>query len=92
MLTILGYIVIGLVGGAIAKAIMPGRQGGGILSTMLLGILGALVGGFVGGLIFDVSYTRIFSLAGLITSVAGALIVLIIWGLLQSRRGGARAA
>ena len=41
--TIIAYIVIGLIGGAIAKAIMPGTQGGGWLATMLLGIVGALV-------------------------------------------------
>ncbi len=86
MLTILAYIVIGLIGGAIAKAIFPGKQGGGWLATMILGIVGALLGGFLGGLIFDVSYEDIFSLEGLLFSVLGALLVLFIYGLVTKNR------
>lgn len=84
--TIIAYIVIGLLGGAIAKAIMPGRQGGGWVATILLGIIGALLGGFLGGLLFNVNYNDIFSVQGLITSIVGALIVLAIWGFVAKRR------
>lgn len=84
--TIIGYIVIGLLGGAIAKAIMPGKQGGGWLATMLLGIAGALLGGFIGGLILDISYSKIFSFGGLIFSVLGALLILFIYGWTQRRK------
>ncbi len=84
--TIIAYIVIGLIGGAIAKAIMPGEQGGGWVATIILGIVGALLGGFLGGALLGVSYTDIFSLKGLITSIIGALIVLAIWGFLAKRR------
>lgn len=84
--TIIGYIVIGLLGGAIAKAIMPGEQGGGWLSTMLLGIGGALVGGFLGGLFLHVGYGHIFSVRGLIFSVVGALLVLFINGLVNRKK------
>lgn len=84
--TIIGYIVIGLLGGAIAKAIMPGEQGGGWVSTILLGIVGALVGGFLGGLLLGVNYTDIFSIKGLIFSVVGALLVLFIYGLVTKRK------
>ncbi|MDO5684074.1 MAG: GlsB/YeaQ/YmgE family stress response membrane protein [Propionibacteriaceae bacterium] len=84
--TIIAYIVIGLLGGAIAKAILPGRQGGGWIATILLGIVGALLGGFLGGLLFNVSYSEIFSVQGLIFSVIGALIILLIYGFLQKRR------
>ncbi len=83
--TIIGYIVIGLIAGAIAKLILPGKQGGGIVITMILGIVGALLGGFLGGLIFHVKYTKIFSFQGLITAVVGALIVLIIYGFIKRR-------
>ena len=48
MLSILGWIVFGLIIGAIAKLLMPGRDPGGIIVTMLLGIVGALLGGFLG--------------------------------------------
>lgn len=84
--TIIGYIVIGLLGGAIAKAIMPGEQGGGWVATILLGIVGALVGGFLGGLLLGVNYTDIFSIKGLIFSVVGALLVLFIYGLVTKRK------
>ena len=84
--TIIGYIVIGLIAGAIAKAIIPGRQGGGWIATILLGIVGALLGGFLGGLILGVHYNKIFSIPGLITAVVGALIVLLVWGLITRRR------
>ena len=84
--TIIGYIIIGLLGGAIAKAILPGTQGGGLLQTMLIGIAGALLGGFLGGLLLNVSYTDIFSFKGLITSVLGALLLLVVWGFMQKRR------
>lgn len=86
MLTILAYIVIGLLGGAIAKAILPGKQGGGLLITMVLGIVGALLGGFLGGLLFDVDYSNIFSLQGLLFSVLGALLILFIFGLINKNK------
>lgn len=84
--TIISYIVIGLIGGAIAKAILPGKQGGGWLATMGLGIVGALLGGFLGGWLFNVSYTDIFSFSGLVTSIIGALVILVIWGFVQKRK------
>lgn len=86
MLTILAYIIIGLLGGAIAKAILPGEQGGGWLATMILGIIGALLGGFLGGLLFDVDYANIFSLQGLLFSVLGALLILFIYGLVTKNK------
>lgn len=76
--TIIAYIIIGLLGGAIAKAILPGKQGGGWLSTIGLGIGGALLGGFLGGV-------SIFSIKGLIFSVLGALLILVIGGWVQRR-------
>jgi len=84
--TIIAYIVIGLLGGAIAKAILPGNQGGGWVATILLGIAGALVGGFIGGAILGVSYSDIFSLKGLIFSVLGALLLLVIYGFVTKKK------
>jgi uncharacterized membrane protein YeaQ/YmgE (transglycosylase-associated protein family) len=84
--SIIAYIIIGFLGGAIAKAIMPGRQGGGFWMTVLLGIIGAFLGGFLGGLLLDSRFTSIFSIAGLITSIIGALIVLFIYGLVTKNR------
>lgn len=84
--TIIAYIVIGLIGGAIAKAIFPGKQGGGWLATMVLGIVGALVGGWLGGMLLNVNYDRIFSFKGLIFSILGALLLLFIWGLVTKKK------
>ena len=84
--TIIAYIVIGLLGGAIAKAILPGKQGGGLLMTMILGIVGALLGGFLGGLIFNVSYSEIFSWKGLIFSVLGSLLILVVHGFITKKK------
>ena len=49
---IIGWIVLGLVAGAIAKAILPGTQGGGWIITLILGVVGALLGGFIGSAVF----------------------------------------
>lgn len=89
--TIIAYIVIGLIGGAIAKAILPGRQGGGWIMTILLGIAGALLGGFLGGLILNVNYSEIFSIQGLIFSIVGAILILVIYGFV-TKRSGSRTA
>ena len=84
--TIIAYIVIGLIGGAIAKAILPGKQGGGFVLTALLGIAGALLGGFLGGLLLNVSYSAVFSFKGLIFSILGSLIILVIFGFITKRK------
>ena len=72
MFTLIAYIIIGLIGGSIAKAIMPGEEGGGWVATAALGAFGALLAGWLGQLIFDSSYHGIFSIRGLVFSVVGA--------------------
>jgi uncharacterized membrane protein YeaQ/YmgE (transglycosylase-associated protein family) len=79
---ILYTIVIGLVVGAVAKFIMPGAQGGGLIVTTLLGIVGALVATFGGQ--FLGLYPSGTS-AGFIASVVGALVVLIVYGMLKKK-------
>lgn len=89
MWTILGWIIIGLIGGAIAKAIVPGKQGGGWLATILLGIAGAVVAGLIGSLIFDGKLDisgPSFSLGGLLTSIIGAIIIIVVWGLINKKK------
>ena len=87
---ILGWIVLGLIAGAIAKAILPGRQRSGWLVTLLLGIVGALLGGFLGSAILNVGLGSFFEIRTWLLAIAGSLIVLLIWGLVT--RGGRRAA
>lgn len=87
---LLAWVVLGLIAGAIAKAIYPGHQGGGILATMILGILGALVGGWLGGLFFGggvgtAASVGALTLPSIIFAVIGAIVLLFIWGLLTRR-------
>jgi uncharacterized membrane protein YeaQ/YmgE (transglycosylase-associated protein family) len=73
-MNILWMIVLGLIVGAIAKLIMPGRDPGGIIVTIIIGILGSIVGGFLLGLLLP---GRDIGAAGLLGSIAGA--VLLLW-------------
>jgi uncharacterized membrane protein YeaQ/YmgE (transglycosylase-associated protein family) len=84
MFGILGWIVFGLIVGIIAKLLMPGRDPGGIIVTMLLGIVGALLGGFIGR--STGMYAQNQS-AGIFMSIAGAIVVLLIYRLTVGRRG-----
>lgn len=87
-MNIIAWIVLGLIAGAIGKAIYPGRQGGGILSTMILGIIGAFIGGSIVNLL---QYGTIqltaatLSIPGLIVAIIGAMIAIFIWGLITRR-------
>lgn len=78
-MSILAFIVLGLIAGFLARALMPGRQAMGFIATALLGMVGSILGGFLGSLIGG---GDIFDLhaAGLIGSVIGALIVLALTG------------
>jgi uncharacterized membrane protein YeaQ/YmgE (transglycosylase-associated protein family) len=87
-MNILAWVVLGLVAGAIAKALYPGRQGGGIFSTILLGIVGA----FIGGTLATILTTGTFSLAtttlsvpGIIVAVLGALLAVFLWNMFNRR-------
>jgi uncharacterized membrane protein YeaQ/YmgE (transglycosylase-associated protein family) len=83
---ILGFLLLGLIAGAIAKLILPGRNGGGWLITLLLGVVGAIVGGFLGGLIFGEGIDSFFSLSTWLLAIGGSLIVLVIYGAVTGRR------
>lgn len=81
-MNLIAWVVLGLLAGAIAKAIYPGYQGGGILSTILLGIVGAFLGGTLMTLLqtgkLALTATA-FSLPGLFVAVLGALLAIWIW-------------
>jgi uncharacterized membrane protein YeaQ/YmgE (transglycosylase-associated protein family) len=83
---IIAFIIIGLIAGLIARAVLPGRQSMGLLATTLLGMVGSLVGGLVGSLF--VRDGRLFDLrpSGLIMSVIGAIVVLLLVGAAGRRR------
>jgi uncharacterized membrane protein YeaQ/YmgE (transglycosylase-associated protein family) len=83
---ILGWIVLGLLAGAIAKLILPGRQGGGWIITLILGIVGALLGGFLGSVLFNAPLEDFFSIQTWLLAIGGAIIVLLIYGLVTRGR------
>ncbi len=69
------FVVFGLVVGFLARAILPGRQSMGLLMTAVLGMVGSLLGGFLGSMISDNDFTRVHA-AGLIGSVVGSMLLL----------------
>jgi uncharacterized membrane protein YeaQ/YmgE (transglycosylase-associated protein family) len=83
---ILGWIVLGLIAGAIAKLILPGKQGGGWIVTLLLGVVGALLGGWLGSVLFNTPLEDFWSLQTWLLAIAGAIVVLLIWGLIFGRK------
>jgi len=88
-MNIIAWVILGLLAGAIAKAIYPGTQGGGILSTIILGIVGAFIGGSLYSLFSTGSLqfaATTLSLPGLLIAVIGAIIAIYLWGLLSRSR------
>ncbi|QCB95839.1 GlsB/YeaQ/YmgE family stress response membrane protein [Arthrobacter sp. PAMC25564] len=79
------FLILGLIAGAIAKAILPGRQGGGIFMTLLLGVVGAILGGWIGGALFGTGLNEFFSLSTWLLAIGGAIIVLLIYGMITKR-------
>jgi len=80
---ILGWILFGLIVGALAKLVMPGRDPGGIIITMLLGIAGAVLGGFLGR---SLGFYGANESAGFLMSFIGAVILLAIYRFMVGRR------
>lgn len=82
----LAFLLLGLIAGAIAKAILPGKQGGGWFITLILGVVGALLGGWLGGLIFQKDLINEFwSIESWLTAIVGSIIVLLIYGLVTRK-------
>ena len=80
------FLILGLIAGAIAKAILPGNQGGGWFATLLLGVVGAMLGGVLGSLLFNAPLEEFWSLQTWALAIGGAIIVLLLWGLIAGRK------
>jgi uncharacterized membrane protein YeaQ/YmgE (transglycosylase-associated protein family) len=77
---IIAFIVLGLIAGAIAKAIMPGDDPGGFIVTAIIGVAGALIGGFLAGALFDADpLDNFFDISTWLTAIVGAIILLAIY-------------
>jgi uncharacterized membrane protein YeaQ/YmgE (transglycosylase-associated protein family) len=84
MMSFIIWLIVGLIAGALARLIMPGRDPMGIIATILLGIVGSIVGGLVSWAIWGAD-ERGFQPAGILLSILGAIVVLWIWRMLRSR-------
>jgi uncharacterized membrane protein YeaQ/YmgE (transglycosylase-associated protein family) len=82
---IIVFLIVGLIAGFIARALVPGPDPMGWLGTMILGIVGSFVGGTLAALVFG--GTLDLTASGLIGSIIGAIIVLVIWRAMGGRRG-----
>ena len=87
---IIGWIVLGLIAGAIAKAIMPGDDPGGIIVTMLIGIVGAILGGFIASALNLGELDEFFDIGTWVIAILGALLLLGIYRLFAGRAGPTR--
>ncbi|NJC24409.1 putative membrane protein YeaQ/YmgE (transglycosylase-associated protein family) [Arthrobacter pigmenti] len=85
----LAFLLLGLIAGAIAKLILPGKQAGGWVMTLILGVIGALLGGFLGNLIFNVGVNEFFSISSWLLAIGGAIIVLLVYGAITKNRSHA---
>jgi uncharacterized membrane protein YeaQ/YmgE (transglycosylase-associated protein family) len=84
---IIGWILLGLLAGLIAKAIVPGADRAGIILTTLLGVAGALLGGFVAtALGWGDPIDEFFDLSTWVAAIAGAAIILVVWNAIRGRR------
>jgi uncharacterized membrane protein YeaQ/YmgE (transglycosylase-associated protein family) len=86
---IIGWIIFGLIAGAVAKLLMPGRDPGGMIVTILLGIGGALVGGFIGRAIWGSSGANDWSIGSFVLAIAGAILLLFLYRMFRGRSAGA---
>jgi uncharacterized membrane protein YeaQ/YmgE (transglycosylase-associated protein family) len=85
---IVGLILVGLIAGALARFLVPGRDPMGIGATIVLGILGSFVGGFLADVLFrDDTADRGLSPAGILGSIVGAVVLLLIYNAVTHRRG-----
>lgn len=81
---IIAWIVFGLIAGVIAKWIMPGKDGGGFIVTVILGIVGALVGGWLSTTLFHLGSVDGFNIRSFVVAVIGSIIVLWIYRKIRS--------
>ena len=84
---IIAFIILGLLAGAIAKALLPGDDPGGFIVTAIIGVVGALLGGFLAGVLFDADpMDEFFDISSWLTAIVGAIILLVIYRVVTGRR------
>jgi uncharacterized membrane protein YeaQ/YmgE (transglycosylase-associated protein family) len=89
---IIAFIILGLLAGLIAKAIMPGNDPGGYIVTTIIGIVGALLGGFLAAALFDAHpLDEFFDISTWLTAIIGSIILLVLYRVVVGRSDGHRA-
>lgn len=84
---IIAFLILGLLAGAIAKALLPGRDPGGIIITMAIGVVGALLGGYLASALLDINVNRqFFDLQTWIAAIVGSMLLLLVYRLVAGRR------
>jgi uncharacterized membrane protein YeaQ/YmgE (transglycosylase-associated protein family) len=88
---IIAFIILGLIAGAIAKALLPGDDPGGFIITAVIGVVGAILGGFLAGALFDAKpLDEFFDISTWLTAIVGAIVLLLIYRLVVGRGRGLR--
>jgi uncharacterized membrane protein YeaQ/YmgE (transglycosylase-associated protein family) len=86
-MSIIAFIILGLLAGWIAKALLPGDDPGGLIITTLIGVVGAILGGFLAGALFGADpMDEFFDISSWLTAIVGAIILLVIYRMVASRR------
>jgi uncharacterized membrane protein YeaQ/YmgE (transglycosylase-associated protein family) len=86
---IIAFIILGLLAGMIAKALLPGDDPGGWIVTAIIGVVGALLGGFLAGALFDADpLDEFFDISTWLTAIVGAIVLLVIYRVIVNRRSG----
>ena len=85
---IIAFIILGLIAGAIAKALLPGDDPGGFIVTAIIGVVGALLGGFLAAALFDAHpLDEFFDISTWITAIVGSIVLLLIYRAVVGRVG-----
>ncbi len=83
---IIAFIILGAIAGAIAKALLPGDDPGGFIVTTIIGIVGAILGGFLAAALFDVHpLDEFFDISSWLTAIVGAIVLLLIYRAVSGR-------
>jgi uncharacterized membrane protein YeaQ/YmgE (transglycosylase-associated protein family) len=86
---IIAFIILGLLAGAIAKALMPGEDPGGWIVTTVIGVVGAILGGLLAGVLFNAHpLDEFFDISTWLTAIVGSIILLALYRVVVDRRGG----
>lgn len=85
-MSFIAFLILGVIAGIIAKLIIPGKQRGGVVITIILGVLGAMLGGWIAGLLGVDVYNEFWSFPAWIAAIGGAIIVLLVYGAVFGRR------